>query len=1818
MTMTGNNGGCVYIRHSYWHTRGSYNMTNLTCEGNRGIGVKIQLSYESSVDISNSRIQGNRQGGVSVIIESYRHDGYPQITMTNNTVANNTRFALQATGKLANFEISSNSIIQTSCPYQPAVAFKGQPKYINFSSNKLIQNNARETLSVLFEDQSQTSEKVTVHISDNVFNDNFYSPSETDGNFQYGQYIDLTSCTIEIGGLKENYTVIRNLINDANMNHTLCSRVGTTHPDETIDAKYNWWGTMDEQEIRNRIVDYDDWNDRAPVDYFPYLTEPDVNSQPADPYVRNINITTDNIEGRLNGALHLTKSGSPYTIKKDLTILENASVTVEPGVQIRFHPCVGIFNLGSFVAVGTEAEQIEFHSEPSATHLYNVRLVNGRYPWEGRVEILYDNQWGGICFGSRWWVPEANVVCRELGYGAPTTTRTHAFGRESGPAWYRSSYITCNGDELSITNCLPNSPSPATCSDRIGIRCDPQTPVSPRPMCIAKKWGGIRCNSQQEFEVKHAVIAHTGRLHARLSSAILLNSSEISRSISNVHIKDCQGSGINGLGKSTYDVTNLTISNCHGEAGISFERVNKMATVTNSFIYNNTFHEGAIAINATPRMSPTEMTNVQADTRCGTPLVFSNSSATFASPNFGTSLYPTYMYSYCEWLIQAPKGHVILLDFLVLNLRYGTQVMVYDGHDTTSSSLATYHRNSHPSGVTIVSSGNNMFIFFKKWYRYSGQGFLATYKMSIPIVYKIVNNIFNDNCRTAVKITAQAPDCTIDILRNIFENTQEQEPHNHQAVISVTHGRSNVLVRGNVLQNNRMTAILLDVNQQKRGNLTVIDNMFRWNHISTILLVRGQYYSRKTTVLISNNFFSGNDASEICQVLLFDKAPGRVEKNTFVNNSARHVIEWNNRYDSQEQELFNNFIYDNVPLVPGVKYTMVVSGRNAQIHGNVFMNPAFDAELATSTRLWNYPVNATSNFWGFNSAHLISRRIRDSDDRHNWAQAFYDPWLAALPADGPCPLGWKYSKHLSTCYMYNAGSEDWFGAAHSCKIQRAVIARSFLGKELELIESMIRTREIHFAPDVPTWKDKPDLNTRNSSHKCKLHLPSNGALKTFADCDSLYPFICKRPIVEDCPNACSRHGGCFLRTCICERGWEGEDCSKPNCKERNDCGEFGTCVGPNICKCRNGWQGRACTVSYCNRFTSCKSCSMAVGCGWCDQRQRCESGLYRGPDVMPCNTWFYHSCFTVGETEGCSRHIDVVDCEHRQCNKALSTTTVESCLRCQDVEGCFKETVDGFCKVWNEDQCPKGFIHPLYNDTTRIEKILIGHNVEYVPLEGNILYRCPVRFSSWGATMFVNEGDLDIRIGQVLSSPQANGVLHKVEQVIKTDGYTVIVAHPATLEDMLDYSDFSQEVQLEMAVDMRRNEGAPELSEVERVLSGNGTLDGSPVHVIKEDTPVYKCIGSRAMNEGEGSYHLLMRDIPVNLSVGDVIVSNHSNGILEQVTQQTTTKIGVFIQTQLQDCFSTFNFREELVTTDGVTLTASLPCSGGPEGAHGLLIVDSAGREVDLETGDVVVGRRSGRLLAKVLDITTVAEFMLLEVEPVLSTSRMERPSIQLVPGDVSTSPDMHSLNILMKDQFLDVNDKFNITLSTSGELTTGIKFSLGVSTSEFRTPTLKKAETFFIGGRLEVGMQGSLIVSKRTQTKGDFRMVLSPSYVSVCVGNGMCIPAKIWADIATSYKIYAEGPGSIQMSSTVTKPDIDGGGFWQPQGGAQWFSFDQKEGSGSADIVISSYSGTATRRGHTIQLELKIKPTFFIEFPTSGESGKDANMLPSVKEATA
>ncbi|XP_031561400.1 scavenger receptor cysteine-rich domain superfamily protein-like isoform X2 [Actinia tenebrosa] len=78
-----------------------------------------------------------------------------------------------------------------------------------------------------------------------------------------------------------------------------------------------------------------------------------------------------------------------------------------------------------------------------------VRLVDGKTPNEGRVEVRYKGTWGTIC-NDGWDIPDAYVVCHMLNYSKAVTART-ASVKGTGSIWLNRLY--CWGSQESIDQC---------------------------------------------------------------------------------------------------------------------------------------------------------------------------------------------------------------------------------------------------------------------------------------------------------------------------------------------------------------------------------------------------------------------------------------------------------------------------------------------------------------------------------------------------------------------------------------------------------------------------------------------------------------------------------------------------------------------------------------------------------------------------------------------------------------------------------------------------------------------------------------------------------------------------------------------------------------------------------------------------------------------------------------------------------------------------------------------------------------------------------------------------------------------------------------------------------------------------------------------------------------------------------------------------------------------------------------------------------------------------------------------------------------------
>ena len=101
----------------------------------------------------------------------------------------------------------------------------------------------------------------------------------------------------------------------------------------------------------------------------------------------------------------------------------------------------------------------------------DVRLVNGNLPNEGRLEVLYNGEWGTVC-ANGWDLIDADVVCKEMGYpGAEDTFMSGEFGIGDGPILLDG--VNCSGNETFLLDCPSNEYYSNNCShdQDVGLKC---------------------------------------------------------------------------------------------------------------------------------------------------------------------------------------------------------------------------------------------------------------------------------------------------------------------------------------------------------------------------------------------------------------------------------------------------------------------------------------------------------------------------------------------------------------------------------------------------------------------------------------------------------------------------------------------------------------------------------------------------------------------------------------------------------------------------------------------------------------------------------------------------------------------------------------------------------------------------------------------------------------------------------------------------------------------------------------------------------------------------------------------------------------------------------------------------------------------------------------------------------------------------------------------------------------------------------------------------------------------------------------------------
>ncbi|XP_053177565.1 scavenger receptor cysteine-rich type 1 protein M130-like [Scomber japonicus] len=100
----------------------------------------------------------------------------------------------------------------------------------------------------------------------------------------------------------------------------------------------------------------------------------------------------------------------------------------------------------------------------------SVRLVNGASLCSGRLEVKSEQSWSSVCeadFDQQ----DAEVVCRELGCGAPSVLQGALYGEVEAPMWTKE--FQCGGNESALLDCRRSDSARRTCSPgkAVGLTC---------------------------------------------------------------------------------------------------------------------------------------------------------------------------------------------------------------------------------------------------------------------------------------------------------------------------------------------------------------------------------------------------------------------------------------------------------------------------------------------------------------------------------------------------------------------------------------------------------------------------------------------------------------------------------------------------------------------------------------------------------------------------------------------------------------------------------------------------------------------------------------------------------------------------------------------------------------------------------------------------------------------------------------------------------------------------------------------------------------------------------------------------------------------------------------------------------------------------------------------------------------------------------------------------------------------------------------------------------------------------------------------------
>ena len=386
------------------------------------------------------------------------------------------------------------------------------------------------------------------------------------------------SCAFVLSGIYKGSGFSFNKFNNPIYQRELCFRLPATSWSDVVNVTHNWWGTVIGSEVRDRIFDFDDNYDFAIADDWPFLLNVD---DPASITAKQHDFKQHGkvLSGRLFDSIALKASQSPYSVISDLTVLDNVTLTIEAGVTIKVSPGMSILVVGALKAHGTLEKPVTFTiQEPASSNedsLLPVRLMHGKFPWEGRVEVFHNRSWTSMSSSTSMRMRNiAEVVCRQLGYGPPIATVVSADAFSQNPNGSLPAEFLCHGDETFLHDC-PTKPTALNSSNMIDVVAK----------CRGTPWGNLRFVSSKDENISQSVLSHVQFFHCGNRHGMAVPAVEVIANVpklQSIIVRNCSSGGLQIYSPRTdVHLKNSTFVDTGG-VGISFGQTKRSIFVDSS------------------------------------------------------------------------------------------------------------------------------------------------------------------------------------------------------------------------------------------------------------------------------------------------------------------------------------------------------------------------------------------------------------------------------------------------------------------------------------------------------------------------------------------------------------------------------------------------------------------------------------------------------------------------------------------------------------------------------------------------------------------------------------------------------------------------------------------------------------------------------------------------------------------------------------------------------------------------------------------------------------------------------------------------------------------------------------------------------------------------------------------------------------------------------------------------------------------------------------------------------------------------------------